>query len=155
MPFPHGTSRLRTSLRRIHKQPARSTRDRLGIADALRDRNADLVSIHEQIDTTTPQGRFVLSIFAALSELEREVTGQQRGKHIGRPPAHTPGNWDDVMARRHRRDISATVAAREQFTWASGFASQRNPFSLANRPVIGFGSVFVFDTISVKHYHCT
>ena len=149
MPFPHGTSRLRTSLRRIHKQPARSTRNLLGIVDALRDRNADLVSVHEQIDTTTLQGRFVLSIFAALSkletELEREITG--------RPPAQTPGNSDDVIARRHRRDISATVAAREQFTWASGLASRRNPFSISTCPVIGFGSVFVFDTISVKHYH--
>ena len=55
-----------------------------------------LVSSKENIDTNTPQGRFVLSIFAALSELEREQTLQRQregiaiaksqGKYKGRQP---------------------------------------------------------------------
>ena len=45
----------------------------LSIVQQLQDKKIDLVSLKENIDTATPQGRFVLTIFGALSELEREV----------------------------------------------------------------------------------
>ena len=54
----------------------RSTRDLLNIIDVLQRKDVTLVSSKENIDTNTPQGRFVLSIFVALSELEREQTLQ-------------------------------------------------------------------------------
>ena len=62
----------------------------------LKSKGVTLVSSKENIDTNTPQGRFVLSIFAALSELEREQTLQRQregiaiakaqGKYKGRQP---------------------------------------------------------------------
>lgn len=74
----------------------RSTRDLLNIIDILQGKGVTLVSSKENIDTNTPQGRFVLSIFAALSELEREQTLQRQregiaiakaqGKYKGRQP---------------------------------------------------------------------
>ena len=74
----------------------RSTRDLLSIIDVLQRKGVTLVSAKENIDTDTPQGRFVLSIFAALSELEREQTLQRqregiavaksKGKYKGRQP---------------------------------------------------------------------
>lgn len=74
----------------------RSTRDLLNIIDVLKAKGVSLVSSKENIDTSTPQGRFVLSIFAALSELEREQTLQRQregiaiakanGKYKGRQP---------------------------------------------------------------------
>lgn len=74
----------------------RSTRDLLHIIDVLQRKGVTLVSSKENIDTNTPQGRFVLSIFAALSELEREQTLQRQregiaiakaqGKYKGRQP---------------------------------------------------------------------
>ena len=79
----------------------RSTRDLLNIVDTLRRKGVTLVSSKEKIDTHTPQGRFVLSIFAALSELEREQTLQRQregiaiaktqGKYKGRQPIEI--NW--------------------------------------------------------------
>jgi len=51
-----------------------STKDLFIIVQQLHDKSVDLVSLKENIDTTTPQGRFILTIFGALSELERENT---------------------------------------------------------------------------------
>jgi len=50
----------------------RSTRMVLRIVDRLDSCNAELVSCKESLDTSTPQGRFVLRMFASLAELERD-----------------------------------------------------------------------------------
>ena len=101
---------------------ARSTRDLLSIVQQLQDKLIDLVSLKENIDTTTPQGRFVLTIFGALSELERENTLQRqkegivaakiKGKKFGRPPIDKPKDWDKVIGLWQEKKITATEAMR-------------------------------------------
>jgi DNA invertase Pin-like site-specific DNA recombinase len=80
---------------------SRSVADFLSITDELRALNIDLVSHEQAFDTTTPMGKFTLTMFAALSELERQViceritagleyarrNGTKSGKPIGRPIA--------------------------------------------------------------------
>lgn len=61
---------------------SRSIRDLLKIVDTLQNKGVKLVSCKESLDTGTPQGRFVLSIFAALAELEREQTLQRQKEGI-------------------------------------------------------------------------
>lgn len=61
---------------------SRSIRDLLKTVDILTGKGVSLVSAKENIDTNTPQGRFMLSIFAALSELEREQTLQRQREGI-------------------------------------------------------------------------
>ncbi|MGA8540702.1 MAG: recombinase family protein [Terriglobales bacterium] len=55
------------------------------------------VSLHEGVDTSTPNGRLVFGIFASIAEFERELirsrvrsgiaAARARGKRIGRPAA--------------------------------------------------------------------
>ena len=74
---------------------ARSVRHLVTALDEFEALGVDFVSYSESLDTSTPVGRAMFSICAALSELERNiitersVEGQRRararGKHLGRP----------------------------------------------------------------------
>ena len=67
---------------------ARSTKDMLQIVQALADKGVALISIKENLDTDTPQGKFMLTIFAALAELERETILQRQREGIEIAKAH-------------------------------------------------------------------
>jgi len=49
---------------------ARNVKDFLGIVDTLKAADCDLVLIKESFDTSTPHGKFALTMFAAMAELE-------------------------------------------------------------------------------------
>ena len=76
---------------------ARSLQDLIAIVADLRRRGVGFRSLHESIDTTTPGGRLVFHIFAALAEFIRELivegthegldAARARGARLGRPPA--------------------------------------------------------------------
>lgn len=61
---------------------SRSIRDLLKTVDELNEKNVNFVSAKENIDTSTPQGKFMLSIFGALAELEREQMLQRQAEGI-------------------------------------------------------------------------
>ena len=68
----------------------------LNIIDTLTEKGVTLISHKEKIDTDTPAGKFMLTVFAALSQLEREQLKQRQregieiakdqGKYTGRKP---------------------------------------------------------------------
>ena len=80
----------------------RFTKDLMNIIDTLTDKKVTLISHKEKIDTDTPTGKFMLTVFAALSQLEREQLKQRQregieiaktqGKYTDRKPI--PIDWD-------------------------------------------------------------
>lgn len=61
---------------------ARSTKDLLYIVEQLTERGVQFISEKEKIDTNTPQGKFMLTVFGAMAELEREQIRQRQAEGI-------------------------------------------------------------------------
>ncbi len=61
---------------------ARNTKDLLELVEQLTAKGVEFVSKKEAIDTTTPTGKFMLTVFGAVAELEREYTLQRQAEGI-------------------------------------------------------------------------
>jgi len=102
---------------------ARSTKDLLSIIERLKEKGVAFVSLKEAIDTSTPQGTFILTVFAALFQLEREsirqrqregiVSARLRGRVLGRPKATYPAEWNEVYAEWQAGKLTAGAAMRK------------------------------------------
>jgi DNA invertase Pin-like site-specific DNA recombinase len=74
---------------------ARSLRSLVNALEEFRSLDMDFISIHEGVDTSTPNGRLIFGIFASIAEFERELirdrvrsglaAAKAKGKRIGRP----------------------------------------------------------------------
>lgn len=74
---------------------ARSLRQLVNALEDFRARGIEFVSLHEGVDTSTPNGRLIFGIFASVAEFERELIRERvrsglaaaraRGQRIGRP----------------------------------------------------------------------
>jgi DNA invertase Pin-like site-specific DNA recombinase len=103
----HGDTLMVPSLDRL----CRSLADLIAIVTTLRRQGVGFKSLHEALDTTTPGGRLVFHVFAALAEFIRELivegtregldAARTRGARLGRPPAMT------AEQIRHARDLLA------------------------------------------------
>lgn len=82
---------------------ARNTRDLLELIERLTAIGVDFISLKENIDTTTPTGKFILTVFGAVAELERGyilqrqaegiAAAKRRGVRFGRPIKKPPENF--------------------------------------------------------------
>ncbi len=75
----------------------RRTRDLLALVDDLfLARKIELHSVSESLDTSTPHGRLVLTLFGGLAQMERELIGERTRSALaykrenGQPTSHPP-----------------------------------------------------------------
>lgn len=89
---------------------ARSTKDLLNLVEELKEKGVEFVSQKESIDTQTPQGKFMLTVFGAMAELEREqilqrqkegiAAAKEAGKYKGRKPIEVD---EDLLKTIHTK----------------------------------------------------
>ena len=100
---------------------ARNTKDLLELVEQLSAKGVEFISQKEAIDTTTPTGKFMLTVFGAVAELEREyilqrqregiAVARSQGKYQGRPPIRPPA-LAETIAQWERGELSATAAQK-------------------------------------------
>ena len=100
---------------------ARNTRDLLELVEQLTVKRVEFVSKKEAIDTTTPTGKFMLTVFGAVAELEREyilqrqkegiAIAKENGVYKGRKPIVRP-EFDAVVYEWRSGAITAAEAMR-------------------------------------------
>ena len=105
---------------------ARSTRDLLHLIDILTKKDVNFVSMKESLDTSTPSGKFMLTVFGALAELEREtiLLRQREGVAIAKSKGLYKGRkkminseFDRIFTQWTEGKITATQAMRK-LSWS-------------------------------------
>src|SRR5713226_3401901 len=97
----------------------RSLSHLLSIVTTLQAQGVAFRSLTEQMDTTTPQGAFLFSVFGALAQYERALTqervkaglaaAQRRGKRGGWPRAISEEQWATIATALDRGMSKAAV----------------------------------------------
>lgn len=105
---------------------ARNTKDLLEILETITARGADFMSMKEALNTATPQGKFVLTVFGAMAELEREcilqrtregiAIAKEEGKYKGKP----------------KMKIDEAALKREVKKWRDGLQTARDTMAALN-----------------------
>ena len=100
---------------------ARNTKDLLELVEQLTEKQVEFISKKEAIDTTTPTGKFMLTVFGAVAELEREyilqrqkegiAVAKQNGVYKGRKPIEHP-RFNEIVAIWKGGDITAVEAMK-------------------------------------------
>lgn len=93
----------------------RSLKDLLELVNSFGEKQVGLISLNENINTTTPTGKLVFHIFAALVEFERELIRERtmaglsaaraRGRKGGRPAGLSDGALSKAKAAKYLYDM--------------------------------------------------
>jgi DNA invertase Pin-like site-specific DNA recombinase len=112
---------------------ARSLRQLVNALEEFRSLGIEFISLHEGVDTSTPNGRLVFGIFASIAEFERELirdrvksgiaAARSKGKRLGRPRViidaariaalkHSGASWSTIT---RELGLSAGTAKRAYY----------------------------------------
>lgn len=93
---------------------ARNTKDLLAIVESIKASGAEFVSLKEKIETDSPTGQFMLTVFAAMAELERGYIRQRQAEGIA--IAKEEGKFKG----KPKMEIDEEAFKRECKKWRSG-----------------------------------
>lgn len=120
---------------------ARNTKDLLELVEQLTSKQVEFISKKEAIDTTTPTGKFMLTVFGAVAELEREyilqrqkegiAIAKEKGVYKGRKPIEHP-KFDEVVSLWKSGTITATEAMKRLDMKPSTFYRKVNKLIATN-----------------------
>lgn len=101
---------------------ARSTKDLLGLVEQMQTKGIQLISNKENLDTSTPTGKLMLTMIAAINEFEREnllerqregiAIAKKDGKYKGRKEINIP-NFEEHYQRYKTRQINKANLAKQ------------------------------------------
>ena len=121
---------------------ARSTKDAISIGETVAKRKADMVSLSEQIDTTTAAGRMMFQMLAVLAEFERNLTAErttsalQHKKATGQKYTNiTPYGFEAIEGRLVQVLAETEVVAEIQAARSSGNTLQSIADNLNGRGI--------------------
>ena len=96
---------------------ARNTKDLIELVEQLNNKGVIFVSLKEALDTTTPTGMFMLTMFGAVAQLERDyikdrqaegiAIAKEDNKYKGRKPIEYPKEFDKYYKMWKSGDLTA------------------------------------------------
>lgn len=118
---------------------ARSLRQLVNALEEFRSLGIEFISLHEGVDTSTPNGRLVFGIFASIAEFERELirdrvksgiaAARSKGKRLGRPRVSA-----DAARIAALREAGASWSAITEELGVSAGTAKRAYYSLSKNP---------------------
>lgn len=100
---------------------ARSTKDLLELVEIMQQKKIHLISVKENLDTTTPTGKLMLTMIGAINEFERTnllerqregiAIAKTKGKYKGRKKKEIDDNFVELYQKWKQRDLTASKFA--------------------------------------------
>lgn len=101
---------------------ARSTKDLLDIVESLKEQKISIVSVKENLDSSTPTGKLMLTMIGAIDEFERTImlerqregieVAKRRGVYKGRKALDVPNNIGLYYDAWMRHEVSKSGVAQ-------------------------------------------
>lgn len=102
---------------------ARSTKDLLNIVELLQEKKVNLISAKENIDSSTPAGKLMLTMIGAINEFERAnllerqregiAIAKQEGKYKGRKAIEINDKFKELYNKYLNRELNKSQLAKE------------------------------------------